>query len=173
MNPEVVYLADDEIDDAGDAELRRLLTSCFTKPEDAVFKARRYWREPYDHRWVIRDGKGEPVAHVGVHEKSIEAEGRAFRIGGICEVCVHPEFRGRGYVRLILERVHAWLSDNGFLFSVLFGDPRVYGSSGYVEVDNLQLNEDGTRWKPVKAMAKAMLDTPWPKGDVRLVGLKF
>ena len=104
MNPEVVYLADGEIDDAGDAQLRRLLTSCFTKPEDAVFKNRRYWRELYDHRWIMRGERNTLAAHVGVHEKSIEAEGRAFRIGGICEVCVHPEFRGRGYVKLMLER---------------------------------------------------------------------
>lgn len=50
----VDYLSDDNIDDASDRELRSLLSACFTKPGDAVFKTRRFWREPYKHRWTIR-----------------------------------------------------------------------------------------------------------------------
>lgn len=169
----VEYLADSSIDDAGDRELRNLLTTCFTKPGDEVFRTRRYWREPYKHRWIIRNERGVLIAHVGVHDRRVAAEGRKFRIGGICEVCVHPECRGRGYVKSMLECVHSWLSANQFPFSVLFGDPKVYGSSGYVEVDNLRLNEDGKGWKPVKGMIRQMADTRWPDGDVNLVGLKF
>ena len=173
MNPEVGYLADKNIDEAGDRELRGLLTTCFTKPQDVVFKTQRYFREPYHHRWIIRNEQGALIAHIGVHEKRIEAEGRSFRIGGICEVCVHPQDRGRGYVRSMLACVHAWLSEQGFPFAVLFGDPRVYGSSGYSVVDNLHLNEDGKGWEPVKAMMKEMLETRWPQGDVHLIGPQF
>ena len=49
-------------------------------------KDRRYFREPYPHRWVIRNGQGVLVAHIGVHEKEVETEGTTFHIGGICEV---------------------------------------------------------------------------------------
>lgn len=73
----------------------------------------------------------------------------------------------------MLECVHAWLAEQQFPFAVLFGDPKVYGSSGYVEVDNLWLNEDGKRWKPVKGMMSQIGDMPWPDGNVRLIGLKF
>ena len=173
MKPEVAYLSDDSIDAAGDRELRGLLTTCFTKPQDFVFKKQRYFREPYNHRWTIRSGRGALIAHVGVHEKCIESEGKPFRIGGICEVCVHPEHRGRGYVKSMLACAHAWLSERGFPFALLLGDPRVYGSSGYSQVENLRLNEDGNGWKPVKAMMKEMLYTRWPNGDVHLVGPKF
>ena len=79
MKPEVVYLPDDSIDDAGDCELRELLSTCFTKPGDEVFKARRYWREPYRHRWVIRNEERALIAHVGVHQKIAEAEGERLR----------------------------------------------------------------------------------------------
>ena len=173
MNPQIVYLSDDSIDEAGDGEIRELLTTCFTKPGDVVFETRRYYKEPYKHRWIIRNEQGELVAHVGVHEKQIESEGNTFVIGGICEVCVHPESRGKGYVKLMLESVHSWLSENQFAFSLLFGDPKVYSSSGYDKLDNLYSNEGGEGWKPVNGMMKQILDITWPTGDVHLVGLIF
>jgi predicted acetyltransferase len=173
MKPEILYLADDSIDEVGDRELRDLLTTCFRKPQDHVFETRRYFKEPYKHRWVIRSEQGALVAHVGVHDKMIEAEGKSFRIGGICEVCVHPDYRGRRYVKAMLDCIHIWLSDNQFQFSLLFGDPKVYGSSGYVELDNLYVNEDGKGWKPVKGMMKQIMDKSWPDSDVQLVGIKF
>ena len=62
MKREVQYLADGSLDDAGDRELRGLLSTCFTKPGDEVFRTRRYWREPYKHRCLNEDGKGwKPV----------------------------------------------------------------------------------------------------------------
>jgi predicted acetyltransferase len=173
MKPEITYLSDESIDDAGDRELRELLSTCFTKPGDEVFKTRRYWREPYSHRWVIRNDEGTLVAHVGIHEKIVEANGERYRMGGICEVCVLPDCRGRGYVNSMLESVHAWLAEHQFQFSILFGNPKVYGSSGYAVIDNLYSNENGEGWQPVGGMVKQIADIRWPGGDVHLLGLKF
>ena len=174
---DVEYLADSSVNASMDARIRELLTTCFTKPEDVVFKDRRYFREPYPHRWVIRDTQGSIIAHVGVHEKFVEADGRTFRIGGIAEVCVHPEFRGRGLVKTMLASVHDWLIRHEFDFAVLFGDPRVYDSSGYVEVNNL-IHDDVTatgerRTSQSPAMVRQLSDTPWPDGQVYLPGPKF
>ena len=173
----VEYLADSSVDASLDAELRKLLTRCFTKPEDAVFADRRYFREPYPHRWVIRDTKGSIIAHVGVHEKSVEADGRTFRIGGIAEVCVHPEFQGRGFVKAMLACVHDWLNRHEFDFAVLFGNPRMYGSSGYIQVNNLvhdEVSATGQRCTSQgPAMVRQLSHTPWPAGQVYLPGRKF
>ena len=57
MKPEIEYLSDNSVDDALDQKIRGLLTTCFTKPQDGVFKDLRYFQEPYPHRWVIRSGK--------------------------------------------------------------------------------------------------------------------
>ena len=86
MNPKIEYLPDYSVTGSMDYELRGLLTTCFTKPQDVVFRDRRYFRDPYPHRWVIRDDNNAIVAHIGVHEKQVEAEGRTCRIGGIAEV---------------------------------------------------------------------------------------
>lgn len=173
MKPEVEYLPDDSVDRTLDEELRGLLTTCFTKAQDVVFKDRRYFREPYPNRWVIRDGRGALVAHIGVHEKEVETGGTTFRIGGICEVCVLPAYRGRGYVRAMLESAHDWLTARGFVFAVLFGNPRVYGSSGYVQVTNLFHGGEEEGWKQVNAMVRELAGTPWPSEEVHLPGPKF
>jgi len=173
----VEYLPDSSVDASLDAQIRGLLTTCFTKPQDVVFKTQRYFREPYPHRWVIRDADGSIIAHVGVHEKTVEADGRTFRIGGIAEVGVHPTFRGRGLVKAMLAGVHDWLIRHGFDFVVLFGDPHVYSSSGYVVVNNL-IHDDLTatgerRTSQSPAMVRQLSDTPWPAGQVYLPGPKF
>ena len=173
MEPSVMYLSDVAVDASMDQEIRDLLTTCFTKPQDVVFKTRRYFKEPYPHRWVIRNERGLLVAHVGLHEKMVEAGGRTFRIGGIAEVCVHPQARGKGYVRIMLREIDAWQARQGFAFSMLFGDPKVYGSSGYVEVGNLVYGGEDEGWTPVPGMIKSLAQTPWPTGQVRLYGLKF
>ncbi len=56
---------------------------------------------------------------------------------------------------------------------MLFGDPRVYRSSGYIPVDNLAHGSDREGWKPVRALVRPLSATPWPEGAVRLPGPKF
>ncbi len=175
--PQVEYLPDSSVDASLDAGLRRLLTTCFTKPQDVVFKERRYFCQPYAHRWVIRDAGHSIIAHAGVHQKAVEADGSRFRIGGLAEVCVHPEFRGRGFVKAMLACIHDWLIRHEFDFAVLFGEPSIYQSSGYVEVNNLvhdEVTPSGEKCKPQNpAMVKHLSDTPWPTGEVYLPGPKF
>ena len=177
MYPEITALPDSTIDAEIDREIRDLLTTCFINAEDDVFSRRRYFKEPYPNRWIIRDGQQALVAHVGVHEKEIQARTGTHRFGGIAEVCVHPDTRGRGYVRAMLTVIHPWLAKRGFEFGVLFGDPEVYGSSGYTVVDNLFMNADpqlpDSPRRAVTAMVRPLSEAAWPDGEVYLPGLKF
>ncbi len=173
MNPKIEYLPDYYVTYNLDRELRSLLTTCFTKPQDVVFRDRRYFREPYPHRWVMRDENYSIVAHIGVHEKQVESKGLSYRIGGIAEVCVHPDYRGKGYVRMMLKCIHVWLSEHGFAFAVLFGDTLVYRSSGYVQVTNLFLGGSQEGWKKINGMIRDLSGTPWPSEDVYLSGPGF
>lgn len=170
-----VYLADASVDDGLDRELRALLSLCFTGPQDVVFRDRRYFKEPPRHRWIVRDDAGRLVAHVAVHEKMIEVGVRGRPIGGIAEVCVHPDHRGRGHVRAMLSDIHAWLAAREIPYAVLFGDPRVYASSGYIPAPNLMvLSETTGTWEASShAMARPLLADSWPAGAVRLIGPGF
>lgn len=171
----VAYTLDADVDTQLDAELRALLSLCFTGPEDAVFRARRYFREPPKHRWLLRDETGALVAQVAVHEKTIDCAGWGMPIGGIADVCVHPDHRGRGHVRGMLAGIHAWLAERLVPFAVLFGDPAVYASSGYVVVKNLRVRSAETgAWEPGGgAMVHELGAHRWPDGPVDLIGPRF
>lgn len=177
MKPIVEYLPDALVDAATDENIRNLLTTCFTGPNDAVFKERRYFREPYQHRWVIRNELSLIIAHIGVHQKHVESNGTIYRIGGIAEVCVHPEFRGQGFVRIMLDSAHKWLIRHPFDFAVLFGNIKIYKSSGYMQVKNLWMDADpADESKPrqhAAALVKELSNTPWPQGELYLPGPTF
>ena len=173
LQPPVEYLPDESVDPELDEQLRNLLTTSYPEPDNAPFFERRYFREPYRHRWVIRDPDGALVAHSGAHEKTVQAGGARYAIGGIAEVCVHPAYRGRGYVHLMLGDVHRWLAERGFCFAVLFGDPRIYSSSGYLRVTNLSCGADRQGAERADAMVRPLGDLAWPEGAVFLAGPTF
>ncbi len=158
------YLFDGDVGPVEDAEIRRLLSRCFTEPQDAVFHDRRYYNEPYPHRWIVRDEDDRLIAHAGVHEKIVRCGGNVYGAGGIAEVCVDPDFRGRGITRDLLSAIHEWLSGSGFFFSVLMGDPQVYQSSGYRSVGNLYCDDlsGRTRFHCAWAMVRPLRAMPWP-----------
>jgi GNAT superfamily N-acetyltransferase len=123
----IKQIVDDDVDDQLDREIRDLLSACFIKPGDEVFRDRRYFTEMPSRRWLLRD-EGRLVAHVAAHERTIEG---GMRMLGIAEVCVLPTHRGRGLARALLATVHEWGGDAGFGFATLFGRPDIYASSGY------------------------------------------
>ncbi|AHF92249.1 aminoglycoside 2'-N-acetyltransferase [Opitutaceae bacterium TAV5] len=177
--PPIDYIADSAVDAALDLALRELLSACFTKPQDHVFKTRRYFNEPPAHRWLIRDATGTPVAHLAAHEKQLFTDdGRTLRIGGIAEVCVRPDHQGRGYVKPLIAAAHRRMGAGGFAFSVLSGNERYYASSGYRPVNNLLRDGVGPAGEAVRIRAEGFLaaplsDTVWPHGDVYIPGPSF
>lgn len=179
MSPKIQYIADLDVDDRLDRELRELLSTCFTKPQDYVFKERRYFNSMPAHRWIIRGEDGALAAHLAVHERVLTTDTFSCPVGGLAEVCVHPSHRGRGYVRLLVAEAHGWMRENGYAFGALFGDPRYYSSSGYVAVTNLYCDvPDGngrlSRQRAEGALVVSLAGVAWPKADVAyLPGLCF
>jgi len=171
----VEYRLDSTVDVTLDQQLRDVLSTCFTKPGDTVFRDRRYWHEPPQHRWFIRAVTGEIIAHIAVHEKLVVFSGKEHRIGGVAEVCVRPEHRGHGYVKVLLAQAHDWLRAHGFAYAVLFGQPHVYSSSGYVVADNLVMDTPGTirRQQAKGAMVVPLGGLSWPATEVFLPGQIF
>lgn len=177
--PAIDYIADSEVDARLDLALRELLSACFTKPQDHVFRTRRYFNEPPAHRWLVRDESGTPVAHLAAHEKRIFTDnGISFLIAGIAEVCVRPDHQGRGYVKALLAAAHERMRHAGLHFSLLSGNHRYYASSGYRPVDNIVRDGVGpsgevARVKAEGLLAVALSDTPWPSGEIYLPGPSF
>ncbi|MFH1498640.1 MAG: GNAT family N-acetyltransferase [Verrucomicrobiota bacterium] len=175
----IIRVADASVDATLDLELRGLLSACFTKPQDHVFRQRRHFNEPPAQRWLIRGDDDGLAAHLAVHDKRFEAAGgQTFRFGGVAEVCVHPAYRGKGYVGALLAAAHAWMAAEGFAFSVLSGKPSYYASSGYRTVDNGFRDGVDAAGAPARVraeglMALALTDRAWPDGDVFIPGPSF
>lgn len=142
-----------------------------------MFERRRYFNQPYPHRWVVRHDQ-HIIAQLGVHERLVTGQGRRYDIGGVGDVCVHPNHRGRGLVKQMLTAAHAWLADHEYPFALLFGNPQIYQSSGYVKTTNVvcnmaeESNEPGD-WRPLQPLVCELGDTPWPQGQVHLPGPTF
>jgi len=171
----IVHRLDAEISGAEDLELRRLLLACF--PYATVLLARRYIRAVPAHRWLVRSGSGELIAHTAAHDKVISVGGVESRIGGIAEVCVAHQFRGKGLVGEMLMEAHAWMRREGIPFAMLFGQPKVYLSSGYAVIENPIQAETALihHWNPFKGkpMIHLIAAQPWPAGAVDLRGPTF
>ena len=173
----VVRIADDEVDATLDRALRELLSACFTKPGDEIFRTRRYYAQPPSWRWSIRR-EDRLIAHVAAHDLSIRAgippRLHTRRVLGIAEVCVEPASRGAGLVREMLEVAHTFGVERGFDFAMLFGRASIYGSSGYHATNGRVhvIDADGSQAVRRDALLRSLAQDV-PEGDFSVDGPAF
>jgi len=178
MSESIIYRHDCQITPAQDEALRELFRVCF-KREAAYLNHQRFFRELPPHRWVIFDENQNIVAHVAVYDKILSTDAGLLPVAGIAEVCVAPEYRGRGHVRAMLNEIHDWARAQGFSWSMLFGAHAIYGSSGYETIYNpiRALDYQTGEWKTEQltyALARALNDGAiWPNGTIDLRGPHF
>jgi predicted N-acetyltransferase YhbS len=168
-------IADREVDPKLDQELRELLSTCFTKAQDTGFKRQRYWQEPPESHYLIREPNGRVVAHAALFHKKLGSAAGDVEIGGVGDLCVHPDRRGQGLVKVLLRKLHEDLVRRGIPFAMLTGDAKVYGSSGYVPITTpLHYREyGGTAWVTQphpQAMVCVFGKARWPEGTLDLRG---
>lgn len=172
---EVIYRSDSSVTGDEDGQLRDLFFSSFSY--NPIFLARRYLKQCPAHRWLVKGEGGEIVAHTAVHEKTIGTASGDLRVGGVAEVCVDSNHRGLGLVKAMLRSVDFWLQSRPIDFAMLFGDARIYASSGYLPMTNelRAANALSRHWNPFcgKPMIKCLSDRPWPAGLIDLRGPTF
>ena len=171
----IQYIQDSKVDETLNKKLVDLLGICFIK--EPLLKVRRYFKEMPQRRWYIEEND-LIMAHLALHEKTISAEIGDFPIGGVAEVCVHPDFRGKGSVKKMLVETHNWMKENNIPFSVLFGEKEIYSSSGYTPVENeIKYFDDKTDKWIVEvnrhAMKNVLGNSQWPEGLININGPMF
>ena len=177
MLPPIESILDKDVDSELDEQLRTLLSTCFLGKNNERFKTQRFFNEMPQYRWIMRE-PGRVIAHVAFHEKTIGTDGGEFPIGAVAEVATHPDFRGKGLIKLLLTEAHKSFSARSVPFAVLFGNTKVYSSSGYVPVTNPLRFFDPVQkeWivRPhASVMVKTLSATPWPNGEIDLRGPTF
>jgi predicted acetyltransferase len=172
------YIEDRNVNAELDAELRDLLSTCFTGKTNEVFSHQRFFNEMPAHRWLARNDEGQLVAHLALHDKIVGTSAGDLRVGGIAEVCVVPSHRGQGIVRRLLALSDEWMIKQDIPFGILLGSQQVYGSSGYHHTDNVlryhvpstgEWREESISYFLIKQFGKVA----WPSGLIDLRGPKF
>jgi predicted N-acetyltransferase YhbS len=171
----LVHMDEAAITSEDDRKLRRLLRTSF--PYEPALLTRRFVKQPPAERWMVMDGGGEFIAHAALHEKMIGTEEGDISVGGVAEICVAADHRGCGLVKQMLQSIHDKLGMRGVPFAMLFGQPKIYKSSGYAVISN-PLRADNSlarHWNPFcgKPMIHQLSVREWPDGVIDLRGPTF
>lgn len=71
------------------------------------------------------------IAHVGVLDMQLVVAGTPLRVGGIHAVSTHPEHRGRGHCRALMEEAVAWCDQRYGTLLLTAGEPAIYERFGF------------------------------------------
>ena len=89
------------------------------------------WYKP-EHSRIIREN-GKIVSHVCIIEKPLQFGPAVIKLAGIGDVFTHPEARGKGYSRLLMEDALRYMKEHDYPLTLLYGIPGYYHKFGYIE----------------------------------------
>jgi predicted acetyltransferase len=141
------------------------------------FETSRFYLERSDFRWLIRN-RNKIIANAVVHNKTFLSDKKKISIAGVAEICVDPSHRRKGLVKELLSEIHDWAKGKSYSFAFLFGDKKMYQSSGYIQCNNqfkyLNHHKDVVEVKQIdSALYYPLKDMPWPEFLVDIQGPMF
>jgi len=71
------------------------------------------------------------IAHVGVLDMQLVVAGEPLRVGGLHAVVTHPDHRGRGHCRALMEEAVAWCDETYGTLLLTAGEPAIYERFGF------------------------------------------
>ncbi len=80
------------------------------------------WLSIEDEEWL---------SWIGLREYQMRFGSAQLKMGGICGVGTKEEHRNKGYSRRVMEHTIAFMTENGYDVSMLFGIPNFYHKFGY------------------------------------------
>ncbi len=131
-----------------DSAIKQTLCTCFPK-DQAVFSRTRAWNgnEPVWTFYVQEDD--QIVGHLSFSDQHIRAGNESCQVAGVQNVCVQPEYRGRGFSGQLCQAAMQKGRELQYDFGMLFTSPplvKLYAAAGWQPVTAsslLQLDETG------------------------------
>ena len=77
---------------------------------------------------------GETVGRAEINDLTMRLAGAWVRMGGIANVVVQSQHRGKGYASRLMREAVSYMEREGYAVSILFGIPDFYHRFGYVPV---------------------------------------
>jgi GNAT superfamily N-acetyltransferase len=81
-------------------------------------------------KWVLKSGE-KFIAHVGIFPFTATMEGPALKVAGIGAVATHPDFRGQGLMKRLMDQIMGEVKRDGYDLSILWGERGLYQPYGY------------------------------------------
>jgi predicted acetyltransferase len=108
------------------------LTSLSYRSDAGTFR-RIYENDPFYSFDLTRVAEldGSLVSYMRAAPRTIWIGPAEVKMGGIAEVCTHPDHRKRGIASRLLEDIVILMKDRGYPVSMLYGNPAFYGKIGW------------------------------------------
>ncbi len=97
-----------------------------------------------EHSRIVRE-EGRIVSHVSIITKYMRIGGSVVKLGGIGDVCTHPDCRGKSYSRALMQDAVRYMGEHDYALSMLYGIKNYYHKFGYIEAMGRYL-----AWLPTK-----------------------
>ena len=121
--------------------------------------------KPEFSRIIRVDGK--IVSHVSLVEKRFWIRNTLVRVGGIADVCTHPDHRGKQFTSILMNDALKYMAEQGYALSLLNGIPNFYHRFGYVE--SLYRYRMTVPLKPLESLQAKKKVRPFKKKDLPIV----
>ncbi len=137
-----------------------------------------HWRQK-SHNLGLRDDAGNLVALAGLVLAEVRVAGAPLQVAGIGGVIVTRSARGRGFARLLIERLLQIAHQLGAERAMLFCSPTnvgLYAKLGFqlIPPPVWAAQPAGAIEMPMRAMWRALTPTTtWPAGEVELLEEPF
>ena len=122
-----------------------------------------FWKDAYDPYSVIEDGK--VVSNISVNRCDMNYKGKIVHLIQLGTVMTDPDYRGKGYARLLMERVMEDIKDADGIY--LYGNDSVVGfypKFGFAESKEYCFSKDVTIGVERSAKEVSMSDkSDWDK----------
>jgi GNAT superfamily N-acetyltransferase len=129
--------------------------------------------------YVLGFLRDEPMAQVGVLQRTITVNQNPLLIAGVSFLITEPEYRGRGYATAIMSEAIAFIEHRLVIpFGLLTCKPRLasfYIRMGWKTIDepNVFVQPTGNRSCGGVIMVNECGGSPWPEGKIDLCGLPW
>ncbi len=147
-------------------------SGALTPEPDAVMEK---WQAQSSVHFVISEGENENrlvLAHARIFPHEIFTSQGALEVGALASVCVHPDYRGRGWGADVVRAAFDYLPQMNLTVALFqTGVPQFYEKLGCRLIENRFHNKgnyDDVFWEENKMIHPA--DFAWPDGEIDLNG---
>jgi len=173
--------------DLSDSQAREIIDlqhAAFVETPEFAHQRWYHTRPADEDLWfTVGDGSGKLVGSVRLVHRRIGTNGGERVVGGIANVCSHPDVRGRGAARAALRAAQDYIAGGGQIdYGMLFCGPTVrgfYAKLGWHEIDNglVYIDPAGRRQTSepdstgcTMLLAGRQTVEQWPEGEIDLNG---